>query len=115
MNVIVLTIKFRNGVESIMTKKNSRVKLLKKLALDLQRPKKSRRQEVPDPDDPDDIEKAFGPISDEETTFWLSTYGKNTPLMQVCHSSDRLSAVFGSNLERDVSVPYLLDDNFDAE
>ena len=35
--------------------------------------------------------------------------------MQVCHSSDRLSAVFGSNLERDVSVPFLLDDNLDAE
>ena len=29
--------------------------------------------------------------------------------------SDRLSAVFGSNLDRDVSVPYLLDDNFDAD
>ena len=44
----------------------------------------------------------------------MSTYGKNTPFMQLCHSSDRLSAVFGSNLDRDVSVPYLLDDNFDA-
>ena len=41
---------------------------------------------------------------------------ENTPFMQVCHSSDRLSAVFGSNTDRDVSVPYLLeDDNFDAE
>ena len=35
--------------------------------------------------------------------------------MPVCHSSDRLSAVFGSNLERDVSVPCLLGDNFDAD
>ena len=36
--------------------------------------------------------------------------------MQVCHNSDRLSAVFGSNTDRDVSVPYLLeDDNFDAD
>ena len=55
-------------------------------------------------------------MSEEETTFWLSTYQKNTPFMQVCHKSDRLSAVFGSNTERDVSVPYLLeDDNFDAD
>ena len=86
-----------------------------KLSLDLDWPKRSRRKKDPDPDDQEETDKAFGDISDDEQTFWLSTYRKDTALMQVCHCSDRMSAVFGPNLERDVSVPLLLGDNFDAE
>ena len=72
------------------------------------------------------FEDLFGPdeedgtllIAEEEQTFWLSTYRKDTAFLQVCHCSDRMSAVFGTNLERDVSVPILLDESFsfqDAE
>ena len=35
--------------------------------------------------------------------------------MQVCHGSDRMSAVFGTNHERDVSVPILLDEDFSRQ
>ena len=47
--------------------------------------------------------------------FGLEPDRKDTAFMQVCHCSDRMSAVFGTNLERDVPVPLLLGENFDAE
>ena len=82
------------------------------LSLDLERPKRSRRKKDPDPDDQEETDRAFGDISDEEQTFWLSTYRVDTAFMQVCHCSDRMSAICGANLERDVSVPILLDERF---
>ena len=98
-----------------------------RLSLDLERPKRSRRKKDPDPDDPGELEEIFGDlfeqyeddgtllIAEEEQTFWLSTYRKDTAFMQVCHCSDRMSAIFGTNLERDVSVPLLLDESLSLQ
>jgi len=39
-------------------------------------------------------------VAEQEQTFWLSTYRKDTAFLQVCHRSDRMSAVFGTNLDQ---------------
>ena len=85
----------------------------------MERPRRSRRKKDPDPDDQEELDEIFGDLfeeqdgafitAEEEQTFWLSTYRKDTAFMQVCHCSDRMSTIFGTNLERDVSVPILLD------
>ena len=99
--------------------------IAEKLSLDLRRPSRSRQRKDRDPEEESELADLFGDFdSDEgnefvveegESTFWLSTYRTNTAFMQVCHHSDRMSAVFGTNLENDVSVPLLLDENFSYE
>ena len=92
-----------------------------RVSLDMEKSRSSRKTTAPEPED--DVADVFGPdefdppegfytTNAEEQVFWLSTHRENTAFMQVCHQSDRMSAVFATNLESDVSVPLLIEEDF---